>query len=513
MRIRNLLLVALVALGSAAALLWATDNLELKWLIAIVIGLFFPWIAITARDPEYLLLVLFVFFLPVNPDVHLGQAATQNVAVAGARGLALSALDVFLIALYVSWGMKLLLLPSEERKIQFVPSITLPFGLYLIFGSLSSLKAVDPQWSFYELVRLVKLWFVFFYFANNLREERQLIGVGLALCGAVLVQGSLAIAQYFLGTTFGLQVLGESHSSYLVQEMGVSELSRVGGTLGHPNGLALFLVMLLPIVVALALSGRSRWLAFFASLALIVGFVALVLTFSRAGWICVATTIPLVAFLAAWRRWGFLRATGALLCFCFVVTLILLPFTGLISQRLFEEDYGRAWSRVPLMQVAWNVIRSNPLLGVGLNNYIMAMDKYDNTLEHITLDVKNPVHNMFLLIAGEMGIPALLIFLWLIVVLLRHGWDGFQRRRGLLALFCLGLFGALLSFLIHAQVNISYIGRNYTLALFMGLLAASSFWKGSSVRPEERIDEKPEDVEPIPVEEGASLVAKGGGLT
>ena len=395
--------------------------------------------------------------------------------------MVLSACDLALLGLYLAWFTRLLFGARTERRLHLVPSVSVPFGLFFLWSALSSLQAVNPLVSVYGLIPLLKAFLVFFYLANNVREERQLLGIGAALCLGILGQSVMAFTQYFSGTTFGLRVLGETRHSLLFHEMGSSELARVGGTLGHPNGLASFLVMALPIVLAIVVGTRRRWIGALGAVTLIAGLAVLVLTFSRGGWLGFALAAIAVVGLGAWKRWGFSRACLALVGFGLVAGLVTLPFADPISQRLFEEDYGKAWSRIPQMQVAWNMIQSHPVTGVGLDNYPFVMERYDNTIEHISLFVHNPVHNVYLLTMAEVGIPGLGFLLVVIGVLIRRGWRGFQQGTGLSSFFALGLLGGLAGYLVHGLVNFNFLGSRYFFAFLMGLLAASAFWRDTPV--------------------------------
>lgn len=474
----NPLLVGLVAAASARGLLWATANLEGKWLIAIVVALFLPWVAVLARDLELFLLALFVFLLPINPDVNI------SVPWLG-RKVALSACDLLLAGLYVTWMIRLIGARAQDRRVEVVPSISLPFGLLVLWSALATLQrgpATGPPLALYQVFLFLKAWLAFLYLANNVNQESRLLGVGIFLCLGILAEGVLAFAQYFLGSTLGLGVLGEARHSLVFEEIGSSELMRVGGTRVHPNALASFLVPMLSIVLALWLAGRRWWTRALAALAFTVGLATLVLTFSRGGWLSFVLVAPVVVALGAWKRWGVRKACTALAGFGLLAVLVLVPLWSSISQRLFEYDYGAAWSRVPQIHVASNVIKAHPILGIGLRNYRRVMGQYDDTIERISLQTANPVHNMFLLTAAEAGLPALGFLLWLVVALFRRGWRGFRYGQGLQSLFCLGLLGSLSSYLIHGLVEYRYLQAHYLFPLLMGLLTAASLQKTGAPR-------------------------------
>ena len=456
----------------ACLLLWATYYLEGKWVVATLIGIGFIWTSIIARNPERFLFFLFVLFLSMEIDIHF----SQQLGTGGADGLILNACDVVLFALYAVWMVKLSVAEPEKKRIRLFPSLSIPFWLLILWNGFSIMGAADRVVSFYEYIQLIKAWFAFLYIANNIHEENQLRDIGLALCIGVLLQSLLAFAQHIFGVTLGLEAFGESRHSLLFQKAGLEKLRRAGGTFGHPNALAFFLVMTLPVILSLSIGARQFWLKSITFFIFVVEMLALVLTFSRGGWISFAFAAPFVLLLGVWKRWGFFRACATLVLFGFLALVVALPFAPSIKKRIFERDSGAAWSRVSQIHVAWNMIQAHPLFGVGLNNYALVMQSYDDTPDSITLKVKFPVHNAYFLTTAEAGVPAVFFLFWLMLSLLKKGWDGFWRLEGFPGLFCLGLLGGLAACLIDKLVEFKYFASNYLFVLFMGLLAASKFW-------------------------------------
>ena len=331
------------------------------------------------------------------------------------------------------------------------------------------------MFSLYELIKLAKGWLGFFYLANNILTERKIVTIILALTLAVLGQSLLGFAQHFLNAHLGLEVLGESRTSLLLQKTGAFKLSRVGGTLGHPNALALFFIITLPAILNFLFVKGRAWLKVLALPVLIAGTLTLILTFSRSGMIAFLIAAGSTVFLGAWKNRGFLFALTASAVFWFFLLMLTLPFLSALSARFFEHDYGRALSRIPLMRVAMNMIQAHPLTGVGLNNYIVVMQGYDDTKEAISVYFTAQVHNMYLLAAAETGLPGLFFLLWLLAVAFKTGWDGFWKNEGLMSFFCLGFVGAFLGVLIQKLVEAGY-PSSYFFSLMLGVFAASKLW-------------------------------------
>ena len=133
--------------------------------------------------------------------------------------------------------------------------------------------------------------------------------------------------------------------------------------------------------------------------------------------------------------------------------------------RTEQTAYGR-W---PLAVVASSMIRSHPFFGVGLNNFTHVSRQYDFTREQIVAAWNSPVHNLFLFIAGEIGLVGLICF----VIFFGKALAGLFPPCAPLDSFILsvggGLFFGLLAFLIHAQVDYSIWTQNRPLWFLLGL--------------------------------------------
>jgi O-antigen ligase len=141
------------------------------------------------------------------------------------------------------------------------------------------------------------------------------------------------------------------------------------------------------------------------------------------------------------------------------------------------------------MEVAMEMIKENPVAGVGLNMYAREMVPYDRTNNFIAYRYQHPVHNTFLLIGAETGLLALLLlatFIWLAV---RDAFSAFMRNRGIVEAAAVGVFGALVSWFMHNQVNLTAPFNDETLWVLLGVLAAAILYReeedpGAPARPQ-----------------------------
>jgi O-antigen ligase len=155
-----------------------------------------------------------------------------------------------------------------------------------------------------------------------------------------------------------------------------------------------------------------------ASLVLPALLLALVFTFTRSAWVGVCVGVGILFLLRDFRLVGLLPiALGGF--------LMLAPSN--LTTRLYStfslKDPSNA-DRVAMMRSGWRIIKDDPLTGVGPD---MVIQVYPHYRDKSAVNQLNPhLHNVPLQIAAERGLPALCIWLWFIVSLVR---DFLRRRR------------------------------------------------------------------------------------
>jgi O-antigen ligase len=178
--------------------------------------------------------------------------------------------------------------------------------------------------------------------------------------------------------------------------------------------------------------------------------LALVLTQSRGGWFAVLLSLALL-WLADVHRHGRWLAVPAIATA--LVSLVLLFPQSPITERLTGDDQGSSRGRLPLMRTALEIIRDHPLLGVGPNNYSVAMKQYGAVYGKWG-DWTYTVHNKFLLVWAETGIGGLAAFLWFLWGTIRLGWSGWKASDPSLSPLALGFTAALIGQMVHMQVDL-----------------------------------------------------------
>jgi O-antigen ligase len=243
---------------------------------------------------------------------------------------------------------------------------------------------------------------------------------------------------------------------------------RIGGTVGSSNFAAAYLSISLASAVSLLFTNLGRVHKWLAIAVVGLGGPALIFTLSRGGWMAFALSVVLICLLQ-WCRRGFsLKMPIAVVL---ILGMLYFPFQSAISARLFGDDKGSAESRIPLMKLAYRIIKDNPVLGVGVNNFTVAMGRY------LTPEFRHgflyAVHNKYLLVLSETGIVGLLAFLAFLLDALRKGWQCWAVQDRLLSPIALGFAAGIAGHMVHMSVDV-FRGRptQQLLWLVAGLLTA-----------------------------------------
>ncbi len=246
----------------------------------------------------------------------------------------------------------------------------------------------------------------------------------------------------------------------------VEGIWRVRGFYGSPNNLAIYLGRLFPLGVAVAVWGQRGQRRWAYALAALVMALALFLTYSRGAWV-VGVPASLL-FLAAMRGRRAMVAVAAVLVVLAVVVVLIVGAGRLTS--LLDTTEGTTFFRLQLWQSSWAMIRDQPLLGVGLDNFLYAYrSHYVLPTAWEEFDLSHP-HNLVFDFWLRLGLPGLVILVWLLVAFFRQGWRGYRRspeKSG--ALLALGLMGGMVNFVAHGLVDNAFFLVDLAFAFVLTL--------------------------------------------
>src|SRR5262249_22439676 len=274
---------------------------------------------------------------------------------------------------------------------------------FLLISAISILQTSDMHLTAYGLFEIISLILMATVTCHYCSTRKGLHTARTVLLIGLCTQSLVIIIQNITGWEYTL--VGQSIARY----GGV----RYSGTMLVPSAAATYIMVLLFFSIGTAFSPTvSRLKKPFLWLITALGVLALLLTLTRSAWIgfFIGTIILLSYILIK----GYIRLSS-MVSITVVLALGVILAWPVVEKRLEEDHVEDAIIRWNLILISYNMIEKNPLLGVGLNNATQVIYKYAKE----TRLIAHPngfawvfiVHNQFLLIASEIGIPGLLAFL------------------------------------------------------------------------------------------------------
>jgi O-antigen ligase len=252
-----------------------------------------------------------------------------------------------------------------------------------------------------------------------------------AIFWSYLASGTLAAA-----TAVAMVVTRTPAALYALQH------GRATGTFILPGELAAYLIVLLPIAYAIARTATAPALRALGWTTIVVGAVALGLTYSRAGWMgCAAAVAFFVAVQTRRLRRG--GAVVAVVAAALGAALVLLLFN---SHHDPSEDY----TRISIWQSALQIVDRFPLTGVGPFDFpllyaLVHVPDADATAFH--------AHSLYLTFFAEGGILMLAAFLWSVWVFAAALRARVARAEPAAALLSLGVAAGLVGVAVQGLID------------------------------------------------------------
>jgi len=340
-----------------------------------------------------------------------------------------------------------------------IPSLAVgaPLLAFSVWTLLSASFSPDPI-SSQQSARKLVLFALVYLAAEGLSREgaRERVLDAMTLGGLVLAAGSL-LQFYFLGfdtldnrprsflghymTAAGLQmallVLATARLAWMRQPFQAparADLVRLAGLLA-----ALLLLTALKRAELFAVEAERLFVAFLAAAAARIALSEGEWhSASTSAWLC-ALAVPLSAWALLLSRtrnaWlgaicglallALLRAPRALLPLAAGIALLLLFGPPQVASRLTLSD-ASSRDRFYMWQAGFDMIRDKPVFGQG-PGMVQAMYSRYRWPEAVNPEAPH-LHDNFIQIAAERGLPCLLFWLWLMFLLVRDSWRAARSK-------------------------------------------------------------------------------------
>ena len=372
--------------------------------------------------------------------------------------LALAGLVVFFLAIYsMEFGLVILIFISYTRfsdimtEFQGFPSVAKPYLVLLIvsilvrwaifgerpegWGTAAVLFGVLSLTGFASLVyspvpdRVLGRWtddikdmIIAISVVVLLQKGSSLRRVVWTLISVGLFLGSLSVFQYFTGSftnDYGGFAVSSQH-----QIIGKIDDYRATGPIGDPNFFAQIMVALIPISLERFLNEKKNSLRIIALWAFGVSVLTVLFTYSRGGFVAMVLGVVMVFLIYPPHR-----MQVPFIIFAMVVFAAFLPANYVDRLSTLTEIFKpRNTSRIEERSLqgrlsenlaALEMIKANPLFGVGLNSYTYLFPLYSKKLGLALVATEREAHNLYLEVAAETGVIGFTVFAILLITCYR----------------------------------------------------------------------------------------------
>lgn len=423
-------------------------------------------------------LYLLAFNLPFTSIEKSFFLSTDTTYVT--PGFAVGLMELLMMVLYGIWFFRIVV--SRQEELPRFTGIDWAVLLFLFAHLLSLYDSASRELTVLETIRLAKYGAAFFYLEHKL-QRRHLRIVILALLMGVVLQTSLGIVQHRTGKLLGIgRTKGSSELTYEQYTVkGFESYYRSEGTTFDSHALGLYLAMALPVGVALAACPRTRTRSRVAVGAMVlVGLAGLAMTFARAAWMAFgAALLVLLITELKWKR-GRSVLIGTIV-FLVVAIPVLLPFTRMIKERLFEAPPELVTGRIETIEIAWDIWKRHLIVGCGANTYMRELEITKNILEGDPYFI--PPHNMFVLIGTEMGVLGLVAFLVLSIAVARLNLQVIKARSDSVGALAAGVLAAFTAFQVEGIFDPIYATNVTYFLLWFVLGLGAALWRMTFLEP------------------------------
>lgn len=346
------------------------------------------------------------------------------------------------------------------------PRVKLPLFLFCLATLNSLLWARDPALGGFALRKLV-LFIILLLGVNLVTSIKQL---RLLLQGTFFVSalaGLVGAAQFVIQ----YHTLRRSHPNQVYYFM---TLTRNHGFMGHwmnfgGQQMLVFTVLLAFLLLsaspAEAFPGRERRNKWIYGLLMAAVATSIVLNFTRGVWL--GSLVAILYVVARWKP----RVLWAIPVLLFVLYL---ASPNMIRRRIslafHPADDPALAIRLEMWHAGLKMVREHPWAGVGLDNVRLVYTEYLPPGVMPRVGFHDHLHDNFLQIAAERGLPCLAVWMWFMLAL---GWRILGTRRNLSRERWVAdaAFAAWLAFMVEGFFEFNF-GTSPVLMVFLFVMSA-----------------------------------------
>jgi putative inorganic carbon (HCO3(-)) transporter len=384
--------------------------------------------------------------------------------------LSIAASQAFLALAGVFYALHLI---CHRPAVRF-PPVALPLLLFCLLTVLSVVWAAYPAIGALAIRKLV-LFLILLFTVNLITSPKHLETLYQALFCESAAAGLLAVKQF----VSSYRAVRLTHPREIYYYMAYRQ--RVEGFMGHWMNFGGQQMLIFAVLAAFVLLKESRSKFWWGVLA-IVG-LSIVIGLTRGVWLgCFAAALYLISL---WRpRLLWLVPVLAILAY--------LASPSLVRQRVRMAFHPAAdmavAERVEMWRVGLRMARAHPWLGVGADNIPAEYPFYMPSGRPPRVGYHDHLHNNLLQLAAERGIPAMIVWVWLMVAFAWHfrklaqSTDASERfESGPERWIVHGVLAAWIAFVVEGFFDFNF-GLSPVLMLFLFLAASPFVFTTTAVR-------------------------------
>jgi len=314
--------------------------------------------------------------------------------------------------------------------------VHVPIVIFILAIIIATVTSLDPIGSFRDLAIHLSALGLLFIMVNSINSKNELNVMLIAFVFTATLVALYGIYQYFVGV--------ELDPAWVDEVTNPNITIRVFSVFGNPNILAEYLIMSIPVSVALFWNSKRliKKLIFLLTSMILAG--TLVLTLSRGGWLGFAFGIFVFMFLVEKRLLLLCIPVGVLSVFVLPQSII-----NRIQTIGSLADSSNAW-RITTWKITIDIIRDHWVAGVGFG-YIPFKKTFETYIR--TMPTFH-AHNTYLEIAAELGIVGIILFIIMIFVIYKYAIINSKKNKDkYIKVITAGLLGGIGSLLFQGLVE------------------------------------------------------------
>lgn len=373
------------------------------------------------------------FLIAPNRSRFLLAAAVMTIAWQGGYRIEIVKMDFtltyFIFVLLFFWNFV-----NPQRRFQLKGRFPVPIYFWIgviVFCALAIIPAVDKHFALSGVMRTIISVIVFFAVLKSLRSASDVQFFVGTLIAAMIFQGILASLQFKI-PGFKIGVVDQTQSWMWW---------RTKGTFYHANEMGMYSLLMLPIIARVLfqslIKGNRKWI-YFSGIAVILGGIALFTSANRGSWIGLFLAIILMLGYDFFKRG--IKLKKVLIGLSIPATILLTIFaikqgSYFIDRLFYGNASGILEGRIQYQQESLALIKAHPIIGVGFWNYVNHVNSYF-------------VHNLYLLVASEIGIPGLVFMAGFLFTILGHIIKGMRSKIFFITNLSRGCFASFVGFMV-----------------------------------------------------------------